>query len=232
MIYKRFSCLFCLLLLVLPVFAITTTDNIEISAYKRGGGDLGNTWVRIQVRNLEGELLGPGRSLDLSDGSDWVNHFYYTDAFAFTMTGNIIQPIFVIFEFSDFEGEDDTRLTGSVRFKEQDFVSDYGSLGYDGWRYYTTTIGGIDYTYREHWPIAYTAGTYPLNGGALAVAGSIMRKRTGQADSTYTNSYPGNSIQQYTRTGIVQLMISSYDYIAASPGTTYISNVTVTCVVE
>lgn len=224
-------CIFC----VTSLFAITDSVDMNVSAYKRID-PTGVDWVRLSVQNLSGDALGPGRSLDLGDGEDWLSG--YAAAFKFVMTGRNVQRVDLSFVFSNFTATDGSgkKITGNVRFNDvynnaNGWLSDYGSDPSNQYRYLTVS-GGTTYIYREEWPSSRTTTGVSLNGGKLSVSGVIKRKRKSQSDSKYTNKNITDAQQDYTRTGIVQLQLDSTSYNAAPADTTYSATVTVTCTIE
>ena len=221
---KRFLvCAFCVFMLSLPVFAITTTDDFEISAYKNVGAT--GSWVKVEVKNLSNKTLGPGRDLKLGDGSAWVGA--YADAFSFEITGNNAKRVEISFEFENFAATDTpgTQITGNVRFKESGFISDYGSPKFpdDGFQYWEYGR----YTYKEEWPSS-SDSSKSLQNGVLEVSGVIKRKR---GNGNFQTNF-SDAIQQYTRTGIVQLKLDKTSYDAAPYEKSYTSTVRVTCMVD
>lgn len=213
-----------------PSFSITTTDDFEISAYKNVGTSE-SIWVKVQVQNLSSEMLGPGRDLGLGDGSGWLGT--YADAFSFTVTGTSMQRVALSFEFENFLATDASgdQITGDVRFNSSGFTSDYGTSGSGVYRYLTARISLTNYTYRETWPLEPGSGQ-SLNGGVLGVSGIIQRKRSSQGDSSYTNSGLTDARQQYTRTGVVQLLLDQASYDAALYEASFSSTVRVSCLVD
>ncbi len=224
-------CVFC----ATSLFAITDSVDMNISAYKRTD-PTGVDWVRLAVQNLSGDTLGPGRSLDLGDGEDWLSG--YVAAFKFVMTGRNMQRVDLSFSFSNFIAADGSgsEITGNVKFNDvysnaNGWLSDYGTSPSYQYRYLTVS-GWTTYIYREEWPSSRTTAGVSLDDGELSVSGVIKRKKSSQSDSKYTNKNITDAQRDYTRTGIVQLRLDSASYNAAPADTTYISTVTVTCTVE
>lgn len=222
---KRFLvCAFCVFMLSLPVFAITTTDDFEISAYKNVGAT--GSWVKVEVKNLSNETLGPGRDLKLGDGSAWLESF--ADVFSFEITGTNPQRVEVSFGFENFAATDNTnwQIGGDVRFNVSRFVSDYGSRRSGNYQY--LDVGS--YTHREEWPSSSTTSSKSVQNGVLKVSGVI--KRTSWWNNDYDNSKWYVTQQTYTRTGIVQLKLDRASYDAAPYEKSYTSTVRVTCMVD
>lgn len=220
----------------ISLFAITDSVDMGVSAYKRVD-PTGTDWVRLSVQNLSGEALGPGRSLDLEAGEDWLSG--YAAAFKFVITGRNMQRVDLSFSFTDFIATDGsgTEITGNAKFNDvyndaSGWLSDYGDSPSNQYRYLTRRVGNTNYKYREEWPSSRTTARVPLDGGELDVSGIIKRKKNSQSDSKYSNSGLYDAQQDYTRTGVVMLSLDQASYDAAPSNVTYVSTVTVTCTVE
>ncbi len=236
---KLFKIMTIFLLLLLStniLWSVSTTDNLQLSAYKKLTTPTGTEFLRIMATEPDNDiLLGTGRDVDLGNGSSMDGS--YANAFKLTVESNTNKKVTISVTMEPFKS---TTTNDTIGVSAQFGILSHGGAGWsnlssDG---YSTYIDGNNWwstKYRHKWPESTSSlKNIKREATMTIVLGQLQQYLYNWNSSKYYWGITNSTLYQYpySLSTMVQIRLYETDYSDAlnnHKGETYIMNVTIGC---